>query len=103
MFRLLLLTIVVGVLLAMFSVTPQHPLVADSRDGMQQSSTPKQLQMDVPPVMCGPTASQLQTVHACEARTLNNVAATGHRAAHPILPTSYALRDSVQASTVLRI
>ena len=101
MTRLLLLMVVAGIFLAMFCVTPQQPLSAET--GGMEPVAPKPLQMEAPPVVCGPTPSHYQVAELM----LNGNAHAGVTtdAQNPRFPrpTKPALRDSAQASTVLRI
>jgi hypothetical protein len=102
MLRPLLLAILGALLLCVFTGVPQHSLIADTSGGMHGDS-PKQPQMDVPPTLPSLTASQLQTMSVlsqkAEAVVLtNNMPLGGKR--HPAV---VFVRDSIQASTLLRI
>ena len=101
MLRLLLLTILSGVLLAMFCGVPQQPLFADGT-GMQPG-IPKPLHIEASPAMLPPAPSQFQTAHAPGHGAERLILPSDHRAARLSLPTPHALRDSVQSSTILRI
>jgi hypothetical protein len=101
MARLLLLTVVAGIFLAMFCVAPQQPLSTET--GGMQPVAPKPLQMEAPPVLCGPTPSHYQIAQLMlNANAHAGVATDAQNPRFP-LPKKPALRDSAQASTILRI
>jgi hypothetical protein len=101
MFRLLLLTLLAGLLLSLLCWTPQQP-VLEQTSGMQ-SPAPKQPQMEVPSAVPSPTASQLQTTHVVLHKVEISIVAADDRAGRVTAPVIQTLRDSIQASTVLRI
>ena len=101
MFRLSL-TAILGVVLlcALFGVS--HSLLPSETSGMQESA-PKQPQMDAPPAVPTMTASQLQ-VDSVFSHKAERFVLTSSAPLHGTLsPVSVLLRDSIQASTVLRI
>jgi hypothetical protein len=102
MLRPLLVAILGGALLCALLGAPLQPLLVDASGGMQ-GSTPKQPQMDVPPAVSTPTASQIQPDSVFAQKTEGFILA---RAASPYRTTPGVmvfLRDSIQASTILRI
>jgi hypothetical protein len=100
MLRALLLTTLAGALLCVLFVAPQPTLLADT-SGMQ-GSTPKQPEMDVPPAVSSPTASQLQTIDLFT-EWAGDFQATHERIVRALPSAAGSLRESVQASTVLQI
>jgi hypothetical protein len=101
MFRALLLATLAVVLLCVSFVAPQ-PTLQEETSGMQ-GSTPKQPEMDVPPAVSSPTASQLQLVNLF-ADSAGDVTQSVREHSIRALPSvASALRESIQASTVLRI
>jgi hypothetical protein len=101
MLRALVLTTLAGALLCVLFVAPQPTLLADT-SGMQ-GSTPKQPEMDVPPAVSSPTASQLQTIDLFTEWAGDFPQATHERIVRALPSAAGSLRESVQASTVLRI
>jgi hypothetical protein len=101
MLRPLLLAILGGALLCALLGAPQLTLLVNSNGGMQ-GNTPKQPQMDVPPAVSTPTASQIQTDSVFLQKTESFVLA-GNAPHRTVSPVVAFFRDSIQASTILRI
>ena len=101
MLRPLLLAILGAALLCAFFGVPQQPLLAYT--GGMQTHTPKQPQMDVPPAVSSLTASQLQTVSLFAEWAGDSLQAIHERSVHTLPAAALSLRESIQASTILRI
>ena len=101
MLRPLLLALLGGVLLCALIGAPQQLHPTDS-SGMHQN-TPKQPQVDVPPAVSSPTASQLQTDSFFSQKAEGFILATTTSPSHALPAVTVLFRDSIQASAILRI
>jgi hypothetical protein len=100
MLRPLLLAMLAGVLLCVLGGMTPDPVIADT--SAVHSDTPKQPQMEVPPAVPSPTASQLQTTHGFLHKVENAVVPVDLHAGSTTPPVIQTLR-AIQASTILRI
>src|SRR5688572_2574672 len=101
MLRPLLLAVVVGLLLCAACVVTPHPMAVCTSD--EQSSNPKQPQLDVLPATSNPTAVKLQAAPLPWVDIQTWTVELEERAVRISRLSNLAPRESVKASTVLRI
>ncbi|HET9943989.1 MAG TPA: hypothetical protein VFR05_11635, partial [Terriglobia bacterium] len=101
MLRPLLLAVVVGLLLCAACVINPHPVDACTSDA--QPSNPKQPQLDVLPATSNPTSVKLQAAPLPWVDIQPSTVELEERAVRISRLSNLTSRESVKASTVLRI